>query len=81
MKTCMFLCFHVDFKHESTKTCMFPCNLSINVYVVPILLPPSYHNDKGSIPHDQLFLSLSRYVVWGFRKNRTRGMLTVIMTE
>ena len=21
----MFLCFHVCFKHESTKTCMFPC--------------------------------------------------------
>ena len=27
MRTCMFLCFHVKFKHESTKTCMFPCNL------------------------------------------------------
>ena len=23
----MFLCFHVKFKHESTKTCMFPCKL------------------------------------------------------
>ena len=26
MKTCMFLCFCVNLKHESTKTCMFPCN-------------------------------------------------------
>ena len=26
MKTCMFLCFHVNFKHESTKTCMFMCS-------------------------------------------------------
>ena len=25
MKTCMFLCFHINIKHESTKTCMFPC--------------------------------------------------------
>ena len=26
---CMFLCFHVNFKHESTKTCMLPCNFYI----------------------------------------------------
>ena len=27
MKACMFLCFHVNFKHKSTKTCMFHVNL------------------------------------------------------
>ena len=29
MKTCMFLCFCVNFKHESTQTCMFPCNFAL----------------------------------------------------
>ena len=28
MKTCMFCCFHVNFKHENTKTCMFPCKFA-----------------------------------------------------
>ena len=34
--TFMFLCFHVNLKHESTKTYMFLCNL---------LLPPLHHNE------------------------------------
>ena len=42
MKTCMFLCFHVNVKHESTKTCMFPCNFS--VYYNILLLPPLHLN-------------------------------------
>ena len=29
MKTCMFLCFHVSVKHDSTKTSMLPCKVSI----------------------------------------------------
>ena len=29
MNTCMFLCFCVIFKYESTKTCMFLCKFSI----------------------------------------------------
>ena len=47
MKMCMFLCFHVNFKHESTRTCMFPCKFS-NI-LVPPFTPPLYHNGKGSI--------------------------------
>ena len=34
-KTCMFLCFYVNFKHESTKTCMFMQNFHI---IVPTLV-------------------------------------------
>ena len=32
MKACLFLCFHVKFKHESTKTCNFPCKFSFSAY-------------------------------------------------
>ena len=35
-KWCLLLCFHVNFKHESIKTCMFPCKFSIQC----LLLPP-----------------------------------------
>ena len=28
METRMFLCFYVDFKHVSAKTCVFPCMFS-----------------------------------------------------
>ena len=45
MKTCMFLCFHVNFKHESTKTCMFHVFSSFSAY----FHLPLYHNGKGSI--------------------------------
>ena len=27
-----FLCFHVNFKHKSTKTCTFPCKFSFSAY-------------------------------------------------
>ena len=33
------LCFHVNFKNESTKTCIFPCNFH---------LVPLHHNGKES---------------------------------
>ena len=41
MKTCMFLCFPVYFKHESTKACMFSCNFSFSAYFST--LPPHSH--------------------------------------
>ena len=41
MKTCMFLCFHVHFKHKSTKTCTFQCKmlllLLVSVYEFSLL--------------------------------------------
>ena len=49
MKVGMFLCFHVNFKHESTKTCMIPCKFPFSAYFSPHylitvkgLLQPSY---------------------------------------
>ena len=41
MKMCMFLYFHVNFIHESTQTCMFPCKFAF-------FYPPIHHNGKGS---------------------------------
>ena len=46
MKTCMFSCFNVNFKHEST---IFPCKFTI---CCPLLLSILHHNGTGSIPHD-----------------------------
>ena len=43
MKTCVFLCLHVNFKHGSTKTCMFKFPFSAYFY------PPLHHNGKWSI--------------------------------
>ena len=31
----IFLSFHVNFKHESTKTCMFPCKFLFSAYFYP----------------------------------------------
>ena len=36
MKISMFLCFHVNFKHESTKTFTFPCKFSAYFYPPPL---------------------------------------------
>ena len=41
MKMCMFLYFHVNFIHESTQTCMFPCKFAF-------FYPPIHHSGKGS---------------------------------
>ena len=41
MKTCMFLHFHVHFKHESTKPCFYVFS--------PFSALPLHHNGKGSI--------------------------------
>ena len=38
------LSYHVNFKHESAKTCMFPCKFPSQGP-----LPPLHHNGKGSI--------------------------------
>ena len=48
MKTYMFLCFNVNLKHESTKTCMFSCKFA---YFYP-------HNGKG----DQFVVILKTYL-------------------
>ena len=37
-KKCMFLCFHVNIKHESTRTCMFPCNFPFSDYCHSIMV-------------------------------------------
>ena len=42
------LCFHVNFKHESAKTCMFPCTFSFNAYFYPPLHHNININDKRS---------------------------------
>ena len=46
MKTRMFLCFHVKFKHESTRTCMFSCKFCAYFY---LYITSQWYNDKGSI--------------------------------
>ena len=45
MKTCMFLCFHVKFKHENTKQACFHVNVSFSAYSYP----PLQYNGKRSI--------------------------------
>ena len=49
MKTCMFLCFHVKFKHESTKTCTFSCIFFFNPHAL-------HHTGKGV--YSQLSLNI-----------------------
>ena len=48
MKTCMFLCFYVNFEHESTKMCMFLCIIAY-LYIIMV---------KG------LFNIYSAHLVW-----------------
>ena len=46
MKTCMFLCFHVNYKHESTKTCML-ISMSFIVYTCTCTFTPHCIMVKG----------------------------------
>ena len=58
----MFLCFHVNFKHESTKACMFPCKFPFSAY-------PLHHNGKGLLIPNQpshMVLASSLAILAGF---------------
>ena len=45
IKTCMFLCFHVNYKHEAQEHACFHVKLPVIAY----FYPPLHHNGKGSI--------------------------------
>ena len=48
----MFLCFHVHFKHECTKTCMFPCIFSptlIPHYIIMVMIHCPFCSRQGKL--------------------------------
>ena len=52
MKTSMFLCFHINSKHESTKQC-FHVNVS---FLEPTVIPHYIIMVKGLLPTNDAFM-------------------------
>ncbi len=62
METCMLLCFHV---HIYRKTCMFPCNFSIECSLLTPLEKGPYHLIVGSTEWDSSVLSGEGSILYG----------------